>query len=291
MEEWEERTVSRSRAFHGKTRYRSAGKNSARYRYNVRFEIPNYHGHLPVPGRCPMWNHLRAGLVLATLVLATGATSTVAGEYRDPTGFSFVYPEGWFVVPNLQDVTKDKSLPPGIRNWLEKHPIDLNKARLLLVRNADDEFLQNLNVVVVDQQQPVNDTLLKQNLKLFPQQFTSMGLNVNDLQGRLQKVGINEALVFDYRFIVPGTETEVKQRQVHIPGGGKTFIVTCTWKADTSADSLQPFENMLASFNVPAPIARRFDMTSVLRGAIIGAVIGALIVLFRTIAGSRAKKA
>jgi hypothetical protein len=32
-------------------------------------------------------------------------------------------------------------------------------------------------------------------------------------------------------------------------------------------------------------------MTSVLRGAIIGAVIGALIVLFRTIAGSRAKKA
>jgi hypothetical protein len=235
-------------------------------------------------------NYLRAGVVFAILILATCARSTVAGEYRDRTDFSFVYPDGWFAITNLQEVTKDKSLPPGIRNWLDKHPIDLSKARLLLIRDGNDDFLQNLNVVVVERQQPVNDTTLTQLLKLFPQQFASMGLKVNDLRGRIQKVGINEALVFDYRFIVPGTETEVKQSQVHIPGGGKTYIVTCTWKADTSADSPLPFDDMLASFKVPAPIARGFSMTSVLRGGIIGAVVGALIVLFKTIAGSRAKK-
>lgn len=171
-----------------------------------------------------------------------------------------------------------------------KNTPSISVRHVLLVRDGDDDFLQNLNVVVVEEQQPVNDATLKQLLKLFPQQFASMGLKVNDLQGRMQKVGINEALVFDYRFVVPGTETEVKQRQVRIPGGGKTYIVTCTWKADLSADSLVPFENMLASFKVPAPIARGFDMTSVLRGAVIGAVVGALVVLFKMIAGSRAKQ-
>jgi hypothetical protein len=238
-----------------------------------------------------MFHHLRAKVVFAILCLVTCVSSAAGGEHHDPTGFSLVYPDGWFAITNIRDVTKAESMPAGIRAWLDKHPVDLGKARLLVVRDGEDDFLENVNVVMVDQQQPANDSSLKTLLKMLPQQFSSLGLKVEDLQGRIQKLGANEAIVFDYRFVLPGTETKLRQTQAHIPGGGKTYIFTCTAKADSFAAAAGTFDTILASVKVPAPIAQGFTMTPVLRGALIGGIAGALLVLFKRLAGSRAKTA
>jgi hypothetical protein len=246
-----------------------------------------------------MRNHLRACGVLATLTLVTCVKTAAGGEYRDPTGFSFVYSEGWFAVTNLQAVTKESSFPSGIRNWLKNNRVDFSKVRALVVRDGHDEFLENLNVVVIERQKTVTDTALKQHLKLLPQQYASMGVKIEDLHGRIQKLGTNQAMVVDYRFIFPGSGEELRQRQANIPGGGKTYIVTCTWKADTSADCPQALQNILASFKVPSPIAQQLDSTRVfaLAGTVLGTLFGGLIsffvgmVLLKIVKGPRTKRA
>ena len=96
--------------------------------------------------------------------------------------------------------------------------------------------------------------------------------------------------MFDYRFIGPDGPPTLKQKQAHFAGGGKSYIVTCTSKADTSADSAQTFEDILATFKIPAPITQGFGMTSVVRGAVIGALVGGAVALFKMLAGPKKNK-
>src|SRR5438552_2304290 len=94
---------------------------------------------------------------LAGLVLMVWALPALGGEYRDPTGFSFTYPDGWVVVTNL---TKDQ-LPPQTRTWLSKNNVDLSRLSMVLIRDGQDEFLENMNVVVDHQEIPVNESALQ----------------------------------------------------------------------------------------------------------------------------------
>jgi len=86
-----------------------------------------------------------------------------------------VYPEGWFVVAGLQDITKRNLMPPEIQTWLENPPIDFSKTRVLIVRAGHDEFQENLNVCVIDKQPPINDNTLKVLLRLTRQRYMSLG--------------------------------------------------------------------------------------------------------------------
>lgn len=54
---------------------------------------------------------------------------------------------------------------------------------------------------------------------------------------------------------MPGETLPSRQRQVYIPGGGNTFIVTCTGEADRFDGYVPTFDSILASFKVPPPRA------------------------------------
>jgi hypothetical protein len=74
---------------------------------------------------------------------------------------------------------------------------------------------------------------------------------------------------------------------VFFPGGGKTFIVTSTAKPETFEKYAPTFDEILASFQAPAPLASSprlfhgpgFDQWGAVIGGIVGALVAGLVVV------------
>lgn len=215
------------------------------------------------------------GFVLVGLIFVGGVGAARGGEYADPSGFSITYPDGWVVVNRAAMSGAQQALPPEMRDWVAKNKLDLSKVAVMVVRNGQEDFLENLNVVVNNQQIPTDDNAVKQLTAAMPGQYAAMGAQVTNIQGRVQKVASRDAVVVEYDARLPGVETPLRQRQVALPGGGKTYIVTCTARADTF-DKYQPtFDAVLASFKAPAPAG--FDWSRVFSTGVIGGLIGLVV--------------
>lgn len=220
---------------------------------------------------------IRRRFSLVGLVLLACGPAAAGGDYADPSGFSFTYPEGWVPITRAAMGDVNQFLPDELKHWVAKNQLDLNRLSVVLVRDGGDEFLENLNVVVEGQQIPVNDEAVRKLTEMITQQYRAMGVQVADLQGRVQKVGPYDAVVMEYRSRIPGVPDNLRQKQVMLPGGGKTYIITCTAKAD-SFDSYRPtFEKILASFRVPAPLATGIDWKRVVTAGVVAGVIGGLV--------------
>lgn len=220
---------------------------------------------------------LRRGLSLGGLLLLIGVGSVFGGDYADPSGFSFTYPENWIPVtrPAMGDV--HRALPQEVQNWLAKNNVDFNRVAVVLIRHGREEFLENLNVVVEKQQIPANDKTVKQLTDVLAKEYGSMGVKVDNYQARVQKVGSHDAVVMEYQMQLPDVAFPLRQKQVVFPGGGKTYIVTCTGRVD-SFDQYQPiFEKVLASFQVPAPVAGGADWDPVVLAGMVVGFIGVLV--------------
>jgi hypothetical protein len=212
--------------------------------------------------------------VLVTAVLAAAGPAASAGEYSDPSGFSFTYPDGWVVLTGDQTDAALQSLPPAIKQYLDRNKLDLSKMKVSLIRNATDEFLENLNVVVEDQQVPTTQDAVKKLTDMITKQYAAAGIRLIELNGSVQKVAGRDALVFDSQVVYPHVTTPVKLRQVAFPGGGKTYTVTCGGPAARFEQYRPVFERMLESFRVP-PV-KGFNWGAVSSGAVIGAISGAV---------------
>ncbi len=220
-----------------------------------------------------LWRFMLGGLLL---IIAT--QSGMGGEFRDPSGFSFTYPNGW--VPITRDKMDDvkQVIPPALKDWIDRNHVDLSRISVMLIRDGHDEFLENLNVVVSDQGFPINDEALKKVPEAVMQQYASMGITVKNLQTRVQRIGPHDALVLEYRHDIPNVETPLWQRQVMMPGGGKLYIITCTAKADRVEEYQPTFDNILASFRVPAVTSKPlFDWNRILTTSITGGIVGGLV--------------
>jgi hypothetical protein len=219
-------------------------------------------------------HHIRGMAILAALFLGAVAGRASGGEHRDPTGFSLVYPTGWSAVPGGQSKGTHDSLSPDVKAWLDKNSVNLDKMALILIRDGDAESRDTLNVVVENQQLPLNDNTLNTLRSTLPKQYESMGAKVEDVEGRTARVGLNQAGILEYRITFPFADSALRQKQVFLPGGGKTYIVTCTSRADTFADRARSFEEILATIKVPPPIRWGFDWNRVLMASLAGAAIG-----------------
>jgi hypothetical protein len=235
------------------------------------------------------------------LILLTSGESAFGGNYTDQSGFSFDYPDGWVPVTRASMEDVKHVLPDKLKSWISKNNVNLNQAAVVLLRDGRDEFLENLNVVVVEGQQlPVDDQTVKKLTEELPQRYGTMNLKVANVQGRVQKVGLNDAVVMEYLMGMPGMPYILRQRQVMFTKGGKTYIVTCTAKAD-SFDKYQPtFEKIVSSFQLRTTVAnakgleKGFDWNQVTSSAvkwgIIGGVVGGLAGLLRWIANKSSSK-
>ena len=220
-----------------------------------------------------IWQRLSlAGLLLLICATASG------GDYTDPSGFAFTYPEDWIPLTHSAMSEVNQAIPQELKNWVAKNNVDLSRVAVVLLRNGREEFVENLNVVVVKQQIAVDDKTVQKMTESLPKQYRSMGMNVDNFQGRVQKVGSHNAVVVEYQYQspLPGVTSELRQRQVFFPGGGKTYIVTYSATTDSFDRHLPIFEKILASFQVPAPVAMGFDWSRVATTGLVGGIVGGL---------------
>src|SRR5262249_15668229 len=154
------------------------------------------------------------------------------------------------------------------------------------------DFLENANVVVLQQKLTVNDETAKRLLNTLVDKYRSMGATVDSPEDHVRRLGNNDVIVLNYGAKLPIAAFKLKQRQGFFPGRRRTYIVTCTANADTFGRYSQTFDTMLASFKVATAAAPRlsgqdFDWMPVLLGAIVGGGVGGLLVLFKVLAAKR----
>jgi hypothetical protein len=184
--------------------------------------------------------------VIAAALSLISVTAAVAGEYTDPSGFSFTYPEGWFAVAKWQKFAK---IPPELTNWAANNHMDLNRAAVVVIHAVYVDLPDNLNVIVEPQEIPLDEASVKEFVDGIAQQFRSMGLPTAGLTGGVQPVGDNKAVVLDYLGPPPGQRFFAHQRQYYLPLAGKTYILTCTAKPERFAQCAAVFEEIVKSFS------------------------------------------
>ncbi len=227
-----------------------------------------------------MWHKTWAILAMAALALWTPPAA--ADEFQHSSGYSFTYPKGWFAVGNPRGLFNSKQFPPEIQEWLRKNNVALSRVSMVLLHQNSGDFMANVNVVVENQQMPMDDDTVKKLLQMLPQQYRSMGATIEDPEARLRKFGANQAIQVQYRMKFPGIATVVQQRQVFIPGGGNTYIVTFSAEADSFSDHSQTFDAIATSFKAPTS---RQGSSHVLVMAIVGGGVGALVYLVKKLQG------
>lgn len=228
---------------------------------------------------------------LVFVVTYVSGQVALGGTYSDPSGFSLNYPAGWFAVNRELANENNQNLPHDFQDWVAKHGIDLNQIAVVVSREGDDEAAETLNVVVQDKQIPVNDQAVKQMEAAMAQQLRNMGIAVETFHVRIENVGSRDVIAMEWRARMFDMPDLLHQKQYMIPGGGKTYIVTCSALSSTFARYRQAFDSMLASFQAPAPIASGLDLSAILKnGAIwgvVGGVVGGLIAVMRKVTGRK----
>lgn len=214
--------------------------------------------------------------LIVCVLLATG-TAARAETYSDPSGFSFTYPSGWTPVNRSLLADAQKEIAPELQAWLKRNQVNLDQVAVMVIRQGQDKFLENVNVVVQDGETPISDGTAKQMTTQVPKQYADMGAKVSNYFAAVQKIGEANTIVSQYRVRMPGSSDLLFQRQVAFVGGGKTFIVTFTGLERTFTFHEPAFSVMLDSFRTPASSAPGFDMSRVIVGATIGCVIGGVV--------------
>jgi hypothetical protein len=221
-------------------------------------------------------SYIKVRSVSAVLSLLIFAIPGLAGDYSDPKGYSFTYPDGWVIVTKQLWENEQKNIPAEIQSWLQKSKVDLSGLSVVLIREGHEEFLENLNVSIDNQEIPANDDSIKKLSTILPQKYRELGVTINKVDGQLKQYGKNQALVIDFHSQLPFMPFPLRQNQVFFPGGGKTYIVTCTTRQDTFDKYSQTFDTILASFKVPAPNKKGIDWNHVLITTVIGGAVGAV---------------
>lgn len=221
---------------------------------------------------CTSWS-----FVIVGLVLLSNGEALLGGHYSDPTGFSFKYPEGWVPITRTAMSDANEGLSDDLRAWITKNNVNLNQIEVILVHNTPGEFRANINVVADDQQIPIDEDALKKLADAIAQQHEKLGLQSKNFQSHIQQFGSRETLVIEYQTRLPGIPFDLQQIQVVFPGGGKSYIVTCTSPSDKFLSYRPKFERILASFQVPPPIAQGFNWDRISLAGILGAIVGALV--------------
>ena len=214
--------------------------------------------------------------LIGLLLLAYGQPA-LADKYVDPSGFSFDYEEGWAPVTRtvLQDI--NSIIPPEMKDWAAKSNINFNAVAVALIREGQDAFLENINVIVQDQQIPVDNATAQKVAETIRQAYSGPMMKIEHMQERIETVAFRTAIVLEFDSQLPGVSHPLHQKQILIPVGGKTYILTCTAMPSTF-DRYEPeFNKVLASFQAPAPITRGFNWSGLMSTSVVGGLIGGIV--------------
>ncbi len=223
-------------------------------------------------------SRLTAVLSMATALLL-GSSSVLADLYADPSGFSIVYPDGWYPLSKADQGQIQSELPPELKRMLDDKQVDLNRIAVMIMRGGEGEYLEGINVVVENSQIPVSSSKISELTEMIGKQFKSIGADFTLVGSSILPYASRDVYVIDYSVTLPGVGIPLHQRQYLVPGGGKTYIVTCSSTTTAFPTYESTFEEMMRSFQAPEPKKTGFDLGRSGTLGAIGGVVGGLVAL------------
>lgn len=223
-------------------------------------------------------SRLTTALSMVTALLL-GSSHAVAGLYADPSGFSIVYPDGWYPLSKADQGQIQSELPPELKRMIDDNQIDLSRIAVMIMRSGEGEYLEGINVVVENSQIPVSSSKISELTDMIGKQFRSVGADFTLVGSSVLPYASRDVYVINYQVTLPGVGVPLHQRQYLVPGGGKTYIVTCSSTTSEFPKYESTFEEMMKSFQAPEPKKTGFDLGRSGTLGAIGGIVGGLVAL------------
>jgi len=211
-----------------------------------------------------------AGAVLIGACAARGA------EFTSPQGFSLSYPDAWAALSKDQtDEVRKKSMSL-FKNVTEA---SLDQVAVMIGEDNAGGFAANANVVVTPGSAPLMEKTEAELCQFVTEQYSKVGLAPYDVQVEKTKVGDLDAISSHYSIKMPGASEPLRQWQVAVPAGRRTYIVTCTSLEADQAKYRPVFAAMVSSFRVtPDPWWQDLLDSGAFRYGVIGGLVGGVVV-------------
>ena len=186
---------------------------------------------------------------LAILPFLSCVSMAEAAEFKSEEGISFQYPDDWVAVTQVNQ----EQLAPQVRAYLQENHMDLSATLVMVMRLNEGDFVENFNVVMVPQQIPATAASLPKLQSQKSDQSKKSGIQITELTGNLIDIADRKCINFTHKTQLPFVEGLLQQRQVMIPGGGKTFVITLTALPTTYEKHIATFDAVLHSLQVLPP--------------------------------------
>ncbi len=213
-----------------------------------------------------------ASLLVVALFVA-GVPFSRAGEFKSEEGVSFQYPDDWVAITQLNQ----GDLSPEVQEHIRNNQFDLKSVHVWVLRVTTDEFAENMNLIIIPGQIAASQSVLDQRKANVRAELEKSGVKVTHLSGAIETIADRPALVLTSDVLMPFAEEPLRQRQVLIPGGGKTFVLTCTATQASGDKYAATFDQILRTLQVPAPVDTRFDRLADMIGMLTGVLIGVFV--------------
>jgi len=203
--------------------------------------------------------------------------------FTSPQGFSITPPDGWAVA--------SKEIAGQLSRAVQEHfqklgNIDLDKLAVVIFNPNDAEGSQNLNVVVSPHRIPIDESDAEEKLvKMLKDQYAQIGVQIGSVAVNRKTFGTHAALVSDVESNFGGPP--MRQWQVMLPAGSRTLIVTCSAPQASFGQAIPAFTKAIESMTYTTVTDPLSEMPVWLREALIGALIGGAITLYRVLASRR----
>jgi len=203
------------------------------------------------------------------------ASELQAAVFTSSKGFSLEYPDDWVVASKEQRET----MSTEIRRAFNKIGApDLEKMAVVILNLNDDEFAENINVVIGEKAPRIKQDSDKEYAKAMRQQLSQLGLRPNNLTTEVTTIASRKAISARYDVDFPGGVGKVRQWQVIIPAAGKTYVITCSARPADFAATEPIFSKTINSLQISAGLAGLWhQVPAPLRYALIGGLIGGLV--------------
>ena len=233
---------------------------------------------------------MRGKLMLAVAVLITHSAAgrsadAKAREYKDASGFTLKYPEGWLLTLDPPTQSDHKLYPAEFGEALRKFGLETNPVRVLLTRESQHAGIERLAVLVSPEAAPVTPEALELELDDLRGRTRPGIVSVEEVRGEVRTINGREAL--DIGFVVRSARkpsSAITCRYVRFANEGRSYeLVALSWP-ESYAKFAPSFAWMIDHFQPPAapaaPAIGTFWLAAI--GCVVGGLIGLAVVLVRS---------
>lgn len=206
-----------------------------------------------------------------------------AAEYSGSSGIRFQYPDSWIAV----SAATINQIDERAKEYIRDKGLDLNSAEACLLDANFDGFAENLNIVVTPGENTTNEKTLDKSLAEIRKMYEQAAIPVQSMTGKVVQAAGRSCFEIDQLTTMEGNL--LRQTQLIIPGGGKTFFVTLTTLASNHDQYLPVMEQVKSSLQLPAAKGF-FDWGQAGTSGMVGGIVGCIVATVASVFGRLRKK-